>query len=182
MFEQIKCCQKCYLNCNQKPLLDEKKECEIFWVGLSAKIKQSEAEIPLSDKTNTGKLICMIEEACIDIKTYKTNLVKCVPLDEKQKLRYPNRLEINSCVDHLSTEINQLSPKIVFLLGEKVYTSVGRYYKLKFEKWSNFEYQYIKYNDIYFVPVHHPSYIQVYKRKYIDEYVNSIKSIVNELL
>ena len=42
--------------------------------------------------------------------TYKTNLVKCLPLTEEQKLRYPNKKEIDSCYEHLAEEIQELSP------------------------------------------------------------------------
>ncbi|MBE5704597.1 uracil-DNA glycosylase family protein [Blautia luti] len=64
-------------------------------------------------------LIQKIEELCGEVITYKTNLVKCLPLTEEQKLRYPNRKEIDSCFEHLVGEIQAMSPKIVFLLGEK---------------------------------------------------------------
>ncbi len=42
-----------------------------------------------------------------------------------------------------------LSPKIVFLLGEKVYSSVGKHFKIKFDKWNGFEYHYKIYDGIY---------------------------------
>lgn len=90
MIEQIRRCQKCGLCFNQKPLLDVEKECQVFWVGLSAKKKKSNKEIPLSPETNTGMVIQRIEEVCGEVTTYKTNLVKCLPLTEEQKLRYPN--------------------------------------------------------------------------------------------
>lgn len=57
MIEQIRRCQKCGLCFNQKPLLDVEKECQVFWVGLSAKKKKSNKEIPLSPETNTGMVI-----------------------------------------------------------------------------------------------------------------------------
>lgn len=56
MIEQIRKCQKCGLCFNQRPLLDLEKECQVFWVGLSAK-KWSLIEAPLSPETNTGMLI-----------------------------------------------------------------------------------------------------------------------------
>ena len=55
------------------------------------------------------------------MSTYKTNLVKCLPLTEQQKLRYPSKKEMDKCFDNLVSEINAMSPKIVFLLGEKVF-------------------------------------------------------------
>ena len=76
---------------------------------------------------------------CGEVITYKTNLVKCLPLTEEQKLRYPNRKEIDSCFEHLVGEIQVMSPKIVFLLGEKVYSSVGKHLKINFEKFTDEE-------------------------------------------
>ena len=173
MIEQIRKCQKCGLCFNQKPLLDVEKRCQVFWVGLSAKKITSDIELPLSPETNTGMLIQKIEEMCEEVSTYKTNLVK---------LRYPNRREIDSCFEHLISEISTMSPRIVFLLGEKVYSSVGRHLHIQFDKWNDFEYHYKKYNGIYFVPIHHPSYIYVYKRKYMSQYVKSIQKIISDLL
>lgn len=182
MLEQIRKCQKCGLCFNQKPLLDKEKECKIFWVGLSAKKVNSDEEIPLSPKTNTGMLIQKVEELLNEVPSYKTNLVKCVPLDEEQKLRYPNKEEINSCFYNLQKEIDELCPKIVFLLGEKVYSSVEKHFNIKFDKWDEFNYSYKEYKGIYYVPIQHPSYIFIYKRKKVDVYVRSINELINKLL
>ena len=182
MIEQIRKCQKCGLCFNQKPLLDTEKKCQVFWVGLSAKKMASDGEMPLSPETNTGMLIQKIEEICEEVSTYKTNLVKCLPLTEQQKIRYPNRKEIDSCFEHLISEIHTMSPKIVFLLGEKVYSSVGKHLKIEFKKWDEFEYHYKEYKGTYYVPIHHPSYIYVYKRKQMEEYIEGVKRIINQLL
>lgn len=182
MLEQIRTCQKCGLCLNQKPLLDEAKDCQIFWVGLSAKKKIFDIDIPLSPKTNTGMLIQKIERMCEKVDSYKTNLVKCLPLTEQQKLRYPNSKEIDCCFEHLIDEINVMSPKIVFLLGKQVYSAVGKKLEIVFDDWENFEYSYKKYKGVYYVPIHHPSYIYVYRRKKMDEYVESVEKIINKLL
>ena len=180
--EKIKRCKKCGLCCNQKPLLEECTDCEVLWVGLSAKKTTYDGEPPLSVQTNSGAVIHDIEELMGDVKTYKTNLVKCLPLNEKQKLRYPNREEIDLCIGNLQSEIQELSPQVVFLLGEKVYSSVAKHYNLQFDKFDEFDYQYVKYRETYFVPVHHPSYIYVYKRKRLDEYQRRIYEIAMSLL
>lgn len=182
MIEQIKKCQKCGLCFNQKPLLERKKECQIFWVGLSAKIVRTEDEIPLSPNTNTGMLIQKIEETLGKVDTYKTNLVKCVPLNEQHKLRYPNKSEIDSCFCNLKKEIVELSPQIVFLLGKKVYSAVEKHLGIKFDKWEDFNYRYKEYKGIYYIPIHHPSYIYVYKRKKIEQYIESVENMINMLL
>ena len=160
MIEQIRKCQKCGLCFNQKPLLEGKKECQIFWVGLSAKIIKNEDEIPLSPDTNTGMLIQKIEQMLGEVDTYKTNLVKCVPLNEQNKLRYPNKKEIDSCFGNLKKEIKELSPRIVFLLGEKVYSSVEKHFNIEFDKWDEFI---------------HSEFLPASKR-YINDYVQYVKS------
>lgn len=182
MVDQIYKCERCGLCNNQKPLLDVEKKCEVFWVGLSAKKKTFDNEIPLSPETNTGMLIKQIEEMCEHVDTYKTNLVKCLPLNDQEKLRYPNKCEIDNCFDNLMTEIKLMSPRIVFLLGEKVYSSVEKHLMVKFDKWNDFEYHYKKINNIFYVPIHHPSYIYVYKRKQIHEYICGVEKIINILL
>lgn len=182
MTEEIRKCQKCGLCSNQKPLLDAEKKCQVFWVGLSAKKTVSEMEGPLSPATNTGMLIQQIETTCRKVITYKTNLVKCLPLTDQQKLRYPNKKEIDCCFEHLLSEIDIMSPQIIFLLGEKVYSSVAKHLKIEFDKWNEFEYHYKKYQGIYYVPIHHPSYIYVYKRKKTDKYIEGVEKIINQLL
>lgn len=103
----------------ERPFYKTEKRCQIFLVGLSAKKVMSNAEIPLSPETNTGMLIQKIENTCCNVITYKTNLVKCLPLTEQQKLRYPNKKEIDSCFGNLLKEIRTMPPKIVFYWGKK---------------------------------------------------------------
>lgn len=182
MIENIRKCRKCNLCNNQTPLLDDMKECQVFWVGLSAKKVSGENERPLSPTTNSGRLIHNVEEQCPGVATYKTNLVKCVPLDEKQKLRYPNRKEIDICFPNLKSEIEELVPQIVFLLGDKVTTTISKKFHLSFSYWNEFNYTFTEYNGIYFVPIHHPSYVYIYKRRKLDMYIESIASLIELLI
>lgn len=182
MIETITMCKKCNLCKNQQPLLDDMRVSQVFWVGLSAKMISFNDERPLSPTTNSGKLLQEVEERCSGIITYKTNLVKCVPLDEKEKLRYPNKQEIDLCFSHLESEINEIFPRIVFLLGDKVTNAISRHFSLEFEGWNEFEYSYKKYRGTYFVPIHHPSYVHVYKRRKVDTYINNLSDIIGYLL
>lgn len=88
--KQIRRCQKCGLCFNQKPLLDAEKECQVFWVGLSAKKISSDTELPLSPETNTGMLIQKIEEMCEEVSTYKTNSSKVSSVDRTAKITLHN--------------------------------------------------------------------------------------------
>lgn len=182
MFEEIKTCTKCALCKHQPPLIDSTDKCQVFWVGLSAKLLSGVNERPLSPSTNSGAILTRVEEGCGNLEAYRTNLVKCVPLNAQGKIRYPNNAEINYCISHLDLELRDLSPKIIFLLGNQVTGAIGKKYGISFQKWSGFNYTFEKYKDYYFVPIHHPSYIYVYKRKQISEYIAGIENIVSQLL
>lgn len=182
MFDIIMKCQKCDLCKNQLPLLDYVKECSVFFVGLSAKKIILGNDKPLSSSTISGAILHDLEKDCTGIKIYKTNLVKCLPLDNFGKLRYPSKKEINLCIPNLCMEIDTLSPQIIFLLGNKVTNAVGEYYSLSLKKWYQFNYTATKYKKTFFVPIHHPSYIYVYKRKQINEYIKGIKKIIKQIL
>lgn len=182
MLAALRLCSKCALCQLQKPLLDEPKQSQIFWVGLSAKKLTYEGEKPLAATTNSGSLLGKLEASCAGISFYKTNLVKGVPLNEHQKLRYPNNQEIAACFPNLEKEIEALTPKIVFLLGTKVTETVSEQFGLGFKGWEGFNYNYLQYKKVYYVPIHHPSYIWVYKRKQVEEYLAGVERIISELI
>lgn len=169
----VKECKNCSLYKNQLPLLDNQDKCDVMWVGLSAKkVDDLDKNYPLEENTNSGKIIKEIEDKLPNINFYKTNLVKCLPLNEKGKIRYPSVEEMNCCIKNLFIEINLLKPKMIFLLGSNT---------------ANFFIKYIDKNNIK-VPViikrvKHPSYIYIYKRKYKGVYIdNIIDEIKNTLL
>ena len=83
----IKNCRRCNLYRNQLPLLDKKDKCDVMWVGLSAKkVDDIDKNYPLEENTNSGLLIKEIEDVLPSLNYYKTNLVKCLPLDNKGKI------------------------------------------------------------------------------------------------
>lgn len=115
MKEKISKCNNCNLCLNQPPLLDNLCKSDIIWVGLSAKrIDNLNKSVPLDNDTNTGRIIQQIEKEMPSFTFYKTNLVKCLPLDENQKLRYPNEDEMNKCINNLLCEIEIVKPKKYF--------------------------------------------------------------------
>lgn len=177
---QIKKCQGCPLYNNQAPLLDTYTDADVFWVGLSAvKVDSVKKERPLSSTTNSGKLISEIEQKNKKIDFYKTNLVKCLPL-ENGKIRYPNKSEMRACCKHLTSEISEFKPKLVFLLGKQVSDFVTEDKTIKYSE--DFKYNaYVK-GDTTYVPVHHPSYILVYKRKQVDAYISGISHVINDFI
>lgn len=161
-------CNKCSISCNQKPLVDNMRKSDIMFLGISAKMKETEDEMPLLENTNSGKLIKMIEERLLEennnLLCYRSNMVKCVPLNEDGKIRYPDNLEIENCIENLEYELNIVNPKVVVFLGRLV----EKYLKKKIIE--------LGYNVI---TIYHPSYIYVYRKKEIEKYVEeSSKNIL----
>ena len=176
-------CTSCNLCHNQKPLLDTHFNGTVFWVGLSAvRVSNIDEETPLSTNTNSGSLIHEIEKPFMNVEFYKTNLVKCLPL-KKEKIRYPTSNEMKSCYNNLSLEIQTLKPQLVFLLGKQVASffvkNNNRRTVVEFD--DDFYYQSFNINETVFVPIHHPSYILVFKRKRISDYIEKIKMIIEEV-
>ena len=182
--EKIHLCEKCDLCRNQQPLLQKNvKKASIFWVGLSA-VKSDDLfdSEPLSPITNTGRLISEIEDMLPNFSFYKTNTVKCLPLDSHGKIRYPTMSEMSICFENMQTEIYSIRPAIVVLLGSQVSEFIFKQYKIPKSKLDEeFSYNSIDFNGINFLPVHHPSYIQIYKRKKAADYKMSISNAIQKV-
>ena len=158
------------------------KNANVMWVGLSAK-KAINAEIcaPLHIDTNTGKLVAEIEARCRHASFYKTNLVKFPPLDSKGKLRYPTPEECMRYYPKLQIEIQTINPHVVLLLGNKTAAFVFHQLGLQMPKLS-YKYRAFEYEGRLYVPIQHPSYIMVYKRKEKDRYVQAVKAVIERLV
>ncbi len=179
MFREIMKCNKCNMCNNQRPLLDKAEECDVMWVGLSAKQVVSVLdEAPLSGSTLSGKLINEMESEVQGCRFYKTNVVKCLPLSNNGKLRYPTKQEMDLCIVNLKKEIEMLKPKIIILLGNNVIQSVEKSMKITFDKFNDYEYKLYKHGEYSFLPIHHPSYISVYKRTNKKVYIDAVKELI----
>jgi DNA polymerase len=176
-------CQACGLYRNQLPLFDDIQYAQVFWVGLSAvQIMGCHKGQPLSPETKSGALIEEIEKPLTNqLAFYKTNLVKCLPLNNGS-IRYPKQGEMKKCSSKFDMELRALNPSLVFLLGKQVASFVfKRYLNKEAELDKTFNYQPHLYNGMYFVPVHHPSYMLIYKRKYMNDYIYGIRSLCERL-
>jgi DNA polymerase len=170
-------CKACGLYLNQLPLFDNYKQSQIFWLGLSAvQVDDVKTTTPLSSETASGNLISMIEKPYLRrLRFYKTNLVKCLPL-KNERIRYPIQNEMEKCFPNFESEIKELKPTIVFLLGKQVSNFIAKKYSIKLGTLSkNFKYESFVVNGITFIPIHHPSYMLVYKRKHLKKYISQIQ-------
>lgn len=182
IFDEIKSCVRCNLYKNQKPLLDNKKTCDVLWLGLSSKmVGDVEFDVPLSANTNSGIIIEQIESQHRKIDFYKSNLVKCLPLNDCNKLRYPTKNEMDTCFSNFKFELNILKPKIVFLLGEKVKKCVWGHIPIQNKEVTQNQTIYF-WDNIRYIPIKHPSYIYVYKRKDIEKYKLEVSNMIRETI
>lgn len=175
-----KACKSCGLDIFQGPALERAKKAHIFWVGLSAVAFEEGAErLPLSPLTPSGSLIHAVEAPLRgQFSFYKTNLVKCAPLKE-DKLRYPISREMEKCFPNFEWELEHLQPQIVFLLGRQVSDFVFKMFGLpKTSLDEDFNYLSYVVAGKSFVPIHHPSYILIYKRKQLELYMRSLRDMV----
>lgn len=74
------------------------------------------------------------------------------------------------------------SDKIIIFYDRGILDGCAYVDKNTFEKWNEFEFKYKQYNNVYYVPIQHHSYMYVYKRNKIDEYINGIKNTINKLM
>lgn len=177
-------CKACGLYLNQLPILDKQKKSNIFWVGLSSVlITEEDEKQPLSPYTKSGALINTIEKPYKnDISFYRTNVVKCLPLSNN-KIRYPLKHEMEKCYPNLVDEIEALKPSIIFLLGKQVANFVlGQHSKKIVTLDDFFNYEFIKINNIIYVPIHHPSFILIYRRKLTENYMKGISKFFDQVL
>lgn len=183
-FEKVRKCRACDLYLNQIPVLDVTKNSSVFWVGLSSVMfTEEEIKLPLSPNTKSGSLIHEIEEPFLDtISFYKTNIVKCLPL-LNDKIRYPSKKEIEKCYPNFIDEIEELKPKIVFLLGKIVSDFIlNKIFIKSYHLDETFNYQSYLFEGIVYIPIHHPSFILVYRRKRVVDYINGISNNLRNLL
>ena len=146
-------------------------EVDVMWVGLSAKNdKTGHVLPPLDANSNSGKVISMIEAQHEELVFYRTNLVKHAPLDDHGKLRYPNSSEMESSMPDLIREVQKYRPKMIFLLGGQM---------------SKFVQSYLEQNNInvsaMVYEIYHPSYIYIYKRKQMREYICEVSKKIEAL-
>lgn len=166
---------KCKLSCPKTSIVSAPiRKAAIMFVGLSAKPDTND----LCPTTNTGKLIGLIEERIASTAgVYRTNAVKCAPLDQAGKLRYPTEGEMLSCLPSLLDEIQTVSPKVIVPLGGQVarflLKQIGT--EMPFAGFGDdFSYDTYRLPFGHAMPIHHPSYIWIYKRKRLDEYVDGV--------
>ena len=146
----------------------------VYFVGLSAKPMCEH----LAPETRTGYIIEQIIHHLPSITTVKTNLVKTPPIDQAGNLRYPNPTEMKLGWNELQDEMNQTIPNLLVTLGQQVSVFLRSQMgvqpvKPRFP--ADFSYEsYLSQSKLNILSVHHPSFVFVYRRKDIENYVDNV--------
>ena len=174
MVNKIIHCQLCPLHKNQPPTINKQNKSDIMLIGISSqKNTPTKTFTPLDPSTNSGKFISQLETALPNKTFHKTNLIKCAPLNSQNKIRYPTNQEFEKCFPYLKQEIKKVNPKTIILLGRHVTTFLSKKLNLNLKK-----YHPTKYNGTTILPIDHPSYIMIYKRKQLEQYRDKILNII----
>lgn len=152
----------------------------ILWIGLSAQLSKEGTTLPpLDDSTPSGKLIATIENQCSRFVFKRTNLVFFAPLNKQGKLRYPTSAEMKKSIDNLNNTIKEFNPDLVFMLGNQVGKFLISEKNLQKMKDYVIDNTFID-TDILYTQVYHPSYILIYKRKFINEYIQDLAQVMDQ--
>lgn len=154
----------------------------MYFVGLSAKPNCDH----LSAQTNTGNIIEQIIHDLPYVTSVKTNLVKTPPLDQRGNLRYPNFSEMEQGWKELQNEMDQMFPNLLVTLGQQVSFFLRSRMGIQPAKPrlpADFSSKtYLSQSEHHLLSVHHPSFVFVYRRRYIENYVNNVVQSVSSLI
>lgn len=131
---------------------------KVLFVGISNKLGKE----PFDELTNSGKIVKKIIDN-LNCETYKLNIVSYAPIDDNKKLRYPTKEEINKEIPIFMKKVDKIRPDIIVLFGNIVCDSLKK----------------INFKNIKIIKEKHPSYMYVYRRKYLDEYIIKIVEQIN---
>lgn len=164
-----------------KPIQIDRKPL-VYFVGLSAKPHCEH----LAPETRTGYIIEQIVQRLPSVRIVKTNLVRTPPLDQEGKLRYPNPNEMQRGWNELQHEMNRTSPDLLVTLGQQVSSFLRSQMGVQPAKPqlpSDFSCgSYLSQSRSCILSVHHPSFVYVYHRKDIDNYVANVVLSISSLV
>lgn len=164
-----------------KPQLTDRKPL-VYIVGLSAKPHCEH----LAPETRTGHIIEQIAQRLPSVRIVKTNLVRIPPVDKEGRLRYPNPKEMQRGWIELQHEMHRASPDLLVTLGQQVSFFLRSQMGVQPAKPRlppDFSCEsYLLQSTSCILSVHHPSFVYVYCRKDVDNYVANVVLSISSLV
>ncbi len=105
-------------------------------------------------------------------------MVKCLPLKD-EKIRYPTKIEMKKCFRNFEIELKEMSPKKLVLYGKQVSDYVIKVFAPESEPHifdGGFTHYATDKYEILTAP--HPSYMLIYRRKFLDRYIKTIREFM----
>ncbi len=154
-------CEKCnlHLNAENQVIPRGSDNPLIYFIGEAPGFEEDREGVPFVGRSGK-RLDKTLEALKITDQVRIFNPVRCVPIDENNKLRKPTPEEIKCCEHHLITDVNNTKPKVVvslgavpaqYLLGDSFTTITALRGKVLSVDIGGVNYQYI--------PTFHPSYL-----------------------
>jgi uracil-DNA glycosylase len=177
-WRRISACSGCPFKSEPARSLGTPFSADVMWVGVSAKPRSTS----LDPRTPTGRVVSRIEERLSQVRFYRTNLVKCPTTDPSGRMRVPVAEEIQRCLALLRSEIDRVRPCVVVGLGTVVSRALFEWAggDWEFNGFGNrIRYRVYSSPQISLLPVHHPSYMLVYRRRKIEHYIDCIARAIH---
>ena len=147
---------------------------DILFIGEAPGHTENKTKVPFSGKA--GKVLRSFVNlyGLKDFSSY-TNIIKCQPPQNRE----PSDEEISKCTSYLATDLTEVNPKLIILLGN---TSIEVFVSKKLEYIKEYINKPFVINSIVFLPIYHPSYIlRESKEELYFESFNIISDIYNKI-
>lgn len=154
---RYRACARCPLGGRSAPASSPLTLVDVVWVGLSAKKGATE---PLHAATMSGEVLVRVEARTPYLRFYRTNLVKCAPVDDLGRLREPTKVEVRACRPILEEELVATSPRLVVALGGHVGRALGGAALPPVERGAWPVYLARPVDGVLLAVVHHPAYVR----------------------
>ena len=154
----------------------------VYIVGLSVKPDCEH----LDPETKTGHVVQQIINRLPSAKIIRTNLVRTPPLNKDGKLRYPSESEMALGWDELKSELHQTGYQLLVALGYQVSSFLRSQMGIRPTRSQlppDFSYRdHVPSSLSPILTVHHPSFVLIYRRKHLENYINNVVGSISYLL
>lgn len=185
--EKVLSCRVCGIRKYQQPLLDKVPDNS----NLIMCVDYAAPKLPASVDADSGSVRCfpakeMLSSVIKEMQKsgydfYHSYLLKCTPMLDN-KSRKPFKHELRNCFLHFMEEVNTLKPKAVLLMGQNTYLTVLSSLGIPFKKWQGVYFDIYEHNQICYIPISHPSMLDVSRPNNYDIYIDGINNVLRRCI
>lgn len=147
-----------------------------LWVGLAHKRSKNGVTMAAFDvRTPSGALVHRIAEGIPNATHLFDNIVSYVPTDTEGKERLPNKVDFEASWKDFWCRVEASSPDLLVIFGGSAAKFCQKRLNLGSEKYSV-----VEYNGVSIAFCDHPSYVNIYKRKSMDTYIEMVRALQSQ--